>query len=278
VFFDNGGQWVDGRLVVKTDPKLMAPAPPPPAAPEALNFDNVKSTPRPPAPATPKPVLQQVQAPQLHGDALKALMASHPDIVRHEELRVIRQLQQLLPLQVAVVMDWGTKTMERMRQDSVHAANMIKTFTQAKGNDLIEAAVNAATGVTKAGLWQRLTKSAVDPVSMEPQLAALQSQLGPWMKECDDRIVSAKKQSYDTLIKLATLSAVADSVGTITDNTLELAVNNRRTILQQGVLQSELIVKQLEDVRTQIIDQRMRIDQVLNVTLPAYKAALAHRK
>jgi hypothetical protein len=174
-------------------------------------------------------------------------------------------------------MDWGTKTMERMRDDSKQAAAMIKLFTQAKGNELIETAVNATTGVQKGSLWERLTTKAVDPINLEPQHAALHSQLGPWMKQCDERLASAKQHNYDTVVKLATLVAVADTVGTIADNTLDMAIGNRRTVLQQGVLQSELIVRQLEDVRTLIIDQRMRIDQVINVTLPAYKAARSHQ-
>jgi hypothetical protein len=259
-------------------PKAVAPQAAPAPAVKPLSFANAPPAPaRAPAPPSPRPVMQTINAPEIHGDALKALKATNPDLVRQEELRVIRQLQQLMPLRLDVVMDWGSKTMERMRDDSKQAAAMIKLFVQANGNELIESAVNAATGVQKAGLWERLTTKAVNPIDLEPQLAALQSQLGPWMKQCDERLVSAKQHNYDTVIKLATLAAVADTVGTIADNTLDMAVNNRRTILQQGVLQSELIVRQLEDVRGQIIDQRMRIDQVINVTLPAYKAARAHQ-
>lgn len=278
VFFDNGGQWVDGKLVVATDPKLAAPTKAPAQMPKTLNFDNVKVPVRATAPA-PKPVMKTEACanPGIHGDALKAMQAAYPDLVRQEELTVIRQLQQLLPLKINIVLDWGTKTMERMRDDTREATSLIKMFSDANGNDLLDRAVKAISGVKPKKFLDRLMSKADDPVSLEPALAALQSQLIPWMSQIDDRIASAKKHNAATVLKLATLAAVADSIDQITDNSLDLAINNRRMILQQGVTQSELTIRSLEDIRQQIIDQKMRIDQVLNVTLPAFKVARARQ-
>lgn len=276
LFFDNGGQWVDGKLKVSTDPALLTPPPNPTPVPKTLSFDNVKVPVRPTS--EPRPVMSApVASPGIHGDALKLLRTTHPDLVRQEELAVVRQLQQLLPLKIAVILDWGTKTMERMRDDTREATNLVTMFMQATGNDLIERAINAISGVKPKKFLDRMLNKAEDPVSLEPALAALQAQLVPWMTQIDDRIVSAKKHNFSTMVKLATLAAVADSIDQITDNSLDLAVNNRRMILQQGVTQSELTIKSLEDIRQQIIDQKMRIDQVLNVTLPAFKAARARR-
>jgi hypothetical protein len=278
VFFDNGGQWVDGKLKVTTDPALLPP-PPPAQVPKTLSFDNVRVPVKPTASPLPRPVMSSHAATTgIHGDALKLLRTSHPDLVRQEELAVVRQLQQLLPLNIVVILDWGTKTMERMRDDTREATNLVTMFVQANGNDLIERAVNAISGVKPKKFLDRMLNKADDPVSLEPALAALQSQLIPWMKQIDERIVSAKKHNFSTVVKLATLAAVADTIDQITDNSLDLAINNRRMILQQGVTQSELTIQTLEDVRQQIIDQKMRIDQVLNVTLPAYKAARARSK
>jgi hypothetical protein len=245
--------------------------------PKPLSFDNVRVPPKSvaPAPLSSKP--SPAVSTGIHGDALKHLRTKHPDLVRQEELAIVRQLQQLLPLNIVVILDWGTKTMERMRDDTREATNFVTMFMQANGNDLIERAIDAIRGTTTKGFFDRLLSKTDDPVSLEPSLAALQAQLVPWMTQIDDRIVSAKKHNFSTMVKLATLAAVADTIDQITDNSLDLAINNRRMILQQGVTQSELTIKSLEDIRQQIIDQKMRIDQVLNITLPAYKAARSRR-
>lgn len=247
---------------------------PPPPAPSVgpLSFDHLPPF---PSPAVSRAAAAtRVQAPEIHSDALKYLRASHPEVVGQDELRIIRQLQQLMPLQLNTVMDWGAKTMDRLRQDSALAAAVIKAFTQARGTELIEAAVLACTAVPKkTGFFDRFKGDPQTPTSLEPQLTVLRSQLGPWMIECDQRISTAKVQHRDILTKFATLVSVANTIGTISDNTLDMAVNNRRTVLQQGSMQAALVIQQLEDVRTLIINQRMQLDQVLDVTLPAYKTA-----
>jgi hypothetical protein len=263
---------------------VKVPTKPATASPPAVNklsFDNVKVPTNPAAApvSTPRPVMTSSSpSPGIHSDALKKLRETHPSLVYQEELTIVRQLQQLLPLNIATVLDWGTKTMERMRDDTREATALVTMFTQANGNETIERVINAISGVQPKGFFERLTTKTVDPVALEPALAALQSQLIPWMKQIDERIVSAKKHNFSTVVKLATLAAVADTIDQITDNSLDLAINNRRMILQQGVTQSELTIQTLEDVRQLIIDQKMRIDQVLNVTLPAYKTARARSK
>lgn len=210
-------------------------------------------------------------------DALKAFVAAHPVLFRQEELKITRQIQQLLPLRLEVVMDWGTKTMERLRDDTAEATLLMTAFANARGNDLIESTMNAITGKAPSGLLNKLKALTADPTNNEPALAVLQSQLTPWMHQCDQRITSAKAHQYDMTIKSATLAAVADSIDVITDNDIDRAVHQRRQILAQGAMNAELTVKQLEDQRRQIIDLKLRLDGLLNTTLPAYKQAKARR-
>jgi uncharacterized protein YoxC len=244
---------------------------------KAVSFENVT------VPVKVKPVqyvpksIDTVATSPIHGDALARFRTAYPDLFRQEELSITRQIQQLLPLKVEVILDWGTKTMERARDSSTDATAFVTMFVQAGGNDLLKQAIDGINGVHPTGLVDRFFSKSFDPITTEPRLLVLHSHLSPWLKQCDELIKTTKDRANDVAIKLATLSAVADSIDQITDNTLDQAVSNRRMILQQGSMQAELSVRSLEDIRRQIIDQKMRIDQVLNVTLPAYKAAHARR-
>lgn len=256
-------------------PPSQKPVVKPPAAVVApLRFDNVvvpvktKASPQPKAIGSPVP-------PTIHAGAIAAFRTTYPDLFRQEELKVIRQIQQLLPLKVEVILDWGTMTLERMRDISTEATAFVTQFVQADGNDLIKRAIDGLNGAQSSGLLSKLFSRAPDPISIEPSLVVLQTQLSPWLKRCDELIATAQDRAGDVAIKLASLSSVADSIDQITDNTIDQAVTNRRLILQQGSMQASFTVQSLRDIRGQIIDQKMRVDQVLTVTLPAYKAAKA---
>lgn len=193
-------------------------------------------------------------------------------------MSVTRQIQQLIPLKLEVVLDWGAKTLRRMADDANEANMLMQTISLANASGTMKGVMDAISGAKPAGLLNRLMAKAVDPASFEPKLLALQPQFAPWIKQCEERIASAEKQARAVAIKGATIAAVADSIDVISDNDIDRAVNARRMVLTQGAQQAELNVQQLKQTRQLLIDQRLQVDQILNNTLPAIKASRAVRR
>jgi hypothetical protein len=113
----------------------------------------------------------------------------------------------------------------------------------------------------------------VDPSTFRPRLTLMATRLPTILAECEDHAEKCKANQRDMALKLAVLVAAVDSAGTISDNTLDSAIYNRRQLLQQGCMQSKLIVQQLEANMQAIIDLRTAVDQMLNITLPQFEAA-----
>ncbi len=162
--------------------------------------------------------------------------------------------------------------------DDANEANMLmQNISLADATGTLASVLNAISGPKPTGLIGRLITKVADPLSFEPKLNTLQPLFAPWIKQCEERITSAQKHARDVVIKGATIAAVADSIDVITDNDIDRAVNARRMVLTQGAQQAELNVQQLKQTRQLLIDQRLQVDQILNNTLPALKAAKARR-
>lgn len=251
----------------------MPPDPPTakPAGPTKIDPQTFRPTPvKPPAREAGKAMFGDSRSPATL-QAIENIKKQYPDIYRAEATRIDVQLRQLLPLTLDVVMNWGTKTLERMRDGSKDGMALVGQFSQSNGNDMMQKVMEAMQPAS--GFLARFKQQ--DPGVYEAPLSALGASLSMWIPACSKAIGVAKKNHSDMLLKMTTLSTAADVAGTPTDNMLEQALHNRRITLQSGVMQAELVVKQLEDVYQQMVDQKMRIDQVINVTLPAYKAAKA---
>lgn len=256
-------------------PKPAAVAP---SRPQPLSFDNVvvpaKHQPKPPPPPPPavKAMFGDSRSPATV-QAIANIKTQYPDLYKTEGSRIELQLSQLLPLTIDVVINWGAKTLERMRDGSRDGTALVQQFSTAGGNDMLSKVMEAMS--PPSGLLARFRQQ--DPTTLEPNLSALVSSIQMWMPQCTKLLEVAKQNHQAMLVKMATLSTAADVAGTPADNMLAQAIHNRRISLQSGVMQAELIVKQLEDTYQQMINQKMQIDQVINVTLPAYKAAKARK-
>jgi len=116
-----------------------------------------------------------------------------------------------------------------------------------------------------------------DPFVYEAPLEVNKNAIPGWMQRCDQLITNTTKNHQDMLIKMTTFSVVADTVGEPPDHTLAMAMHNRRLMLQQGTMQAEMLTRQLKDTRSQMLQMQMQIDQLLNITMPAYRSAQARK-
>lgn len=183
--------------------------------------------------------------------------------------RVDMLLNQLVPVRAEVVATWGTKTLERSRMVSTEAAKLIAAYVAA---DVASTMGKVAEAMKpRSGFLGKLRSGNIEAYA--PMLAAMQPSVQQWIEQSVLLVGKSKNAAAEVFLKSATLTAMHETVGDPPDNTLSQLLFNRRTLLQQGVMQAELTVKQVEDTYSQLLDLQMRLDQVLNVTIPAYTAA-----
>lgn len=244
--------------------------------PKPLSFSVAHAPATPPVStkpaAEPKPLFGESRSP-LTVDALRVIETNSAELFRKHKPRFELQVSQLLPVKIETIMSWGSKTMERMRIASTEAAKLTSEFVTMDGTKMLDAAVKSVQPST--GFLGRFTQQ--KPTDYEPQIAVLMTSLDMWMKQCTSLLDKARTNLEESLIKMLSLSAVYDTVGEPSDQGLAQALYNRRVMLQQGATQAELVVRQLESINQQMIDQRMRSDQILNVTIPAWKSAAANK-
>ena len=251
-------------------PEPAAKQPPAQHSTGRLDFPTTAPKVEHPKPADPKLLFGEARSP-ISGDTLKYIQTNFADLFREHRQKFELQVSQLLPIKLETVMEWGSKTMERMRETSNTAAALTADFSAADGTKLLDEAVKAVQNYSP-GLLSRFKQK---PTDYEPRLSVLQSSLSGWMAKCGSLLKAARENHQAVLVKMLSLSAVYEVAGEPPDQMLAQTLHNRRVMMQQGATQSELVMKQLEAMYQQMVDQHQRVDQVLNVTLPAWKNAVA---
>lgn len=222
--------------------------------------------------ANPKPLFGESTSP-LSVDAIKTIQQKSPDLFAAHKQKFELYVSRLLPIKLEMVMDWGSKTMERSRIAANEAAKLTSEFVSFDGLKILDAALKSVQPAT--GLLGKFKQQ--KPTDFEPQIAVLMTSLSTWMQTCNTLIDRAKQNLEDVLLKSVSLASVCETVGDPADQILAQTMHNRRVMLQQGATQAELVLRQLESIYQQMVDQRMRADQMLNVTIPAWKNAAANR-
>jgi len=187
-----------------------AAAPQTTSDPKAVQFGSkaVQSQPATPRPvklpaSQPAPARPPVQA-VVYQPALDLFASRYVTLYAQDRLRVERQLQQLTPLTMSVTLDWGLKSLDRMRHVATQATALVSAFTSSRCNETLVSCIESLTGA-QGGIWAKLTRRLTDTRSMESQLKALRSQLTIWLQHvtmCKEELGS-KLMAHQTSIVVA---------------------------------------------------------------------------
>lgn len=261
------------KTVTASSPKpLTFPSSPVPATIKPLDFSHVA-----PAPAhiTPNPGAL-FSNPKTNGIVELAIKSAHEKFANLGTSidNVERQIRQLVPLNISLVVTWGDAGVSQESEMITKSAGFLKMFSELRGNELCEAALNASAQ-TNIGFFQRLAGTHNLVLGYKPNLINLKAQMMSMLPQCDEFIAKIEILHTKLGINLAALSSVCEAVGDIQDSSLSIAVDNRRRILTQCVMQSDLTIQQLKQAKTLIIDQLSRAGQLLDVTIPAFETAHA---
>ncbi len=167
---------------------------------------------------------------------------------------------------------WGEHNLTALQQGSATQARVAQRLSQLNCG---EWARRCAEASTRPPSWlDRLRVEGDTPVFFEGKLRQLQTEMTPMLKQLQELRDELEPDLLDLRLDAAVLGAYAASVS---DATRQQLVSNRlRTLVtgQQGVA---MLMQALETTRQTLIQNIQNIDQLLTVTLPAWRAASSTR-
>lgn len=261
----NGSAPSIGRPVFPNEPKR-----PPP-----------QNTTKQAKPASPKPLFERNDDQNLVNAAVKYVEDNFAALANRHD-RIERQIRQLSPLTMEVLANWGGRAISEGGDITSSAARLVKSFADLQGNELVEAALNAAKGPVAPSGWMDMIRSFAAPkpesvLSFKPRLIVLKAHLVPLIPQIDSHIHETKESELRLLLNMASLVAVCEVMGRPSDATMDRLMYDRRTILSQASNQSQLVNLQLVQTKQTITQLMSKIDQLLTITIPAFEMAHATR-
>lgn len=248
-------------------------------APVALNLDSIEvkskkhqsaksleAKNRQPTPLFDVPIQEKTQIKAASDYAISkysGMLTAYPE-------RIDRQISQLIPLSTNGVMHWSSKSIEELSKLTVTVSKLARDFAQANGSELSTDVLNTITQSSDNSFFSRFSKPTKNVTTFIPRLKVLQTQMEQWIPHCEQLISAVIKTQQELTIKFVSLISVIDTVGPISDNSLDIACANRRILCQQSIQQSEMLVIQLKQLAVEMVDISGRVEQLVQITIPAF--------
>lgn len=248
----------------------------PSSATNRLNFPSA------PAPATPK-------APgQGHGlfESTESPLIRHGLEVAQQKFAQLwaedggaffqRQLRQLLPLDRAVIDQWGSAVLDRVTDMANTTATVTRTYLAMNANETLNQALQDARAPAP-GMWQRFVKPVASLDECRLRLSNLRAATAPLIAQVDQHEKDARAAAQRLARDLASLSVVTVVSASVTNNGVARSLDDRSALLSNSLRQAELLAPQLKNLATQMRDLNRQVDEALSVTFPALALARAAR-
>jgi hypothetical protein len=234
-------------------PEPSAPAAPPrlpPGRPSALTLGNAA------APAASGQVEQLVQQIVGADPALQPL--AH---------RLRPRLQTLLNASDTELMAWGEQNLQAMQDNSKVQAKVSQRLSQLNVTEWAHKCKEASTRVPS---WKDRFIQPEGPEFYERKLRQIQQELVQLMPEMERAREELTPEVEDLRLDAAALGAIAPLKQ---DATTTMIVSNRLRTLITGQQATAQLLQQAETTRMTLAQCAQSIDQLLTVTLPAWRTA-----
>lgn len=256
---------VPGTLTFKSSPPTVAPQ-----QPATINFVQT-NTPRaqPKRDAVPPKSVFNVVKTDRELIAIETAKTKFPEVFATSSDRIERQIMQLIPIDLQVVMGWATNTIGKISALTNQVSQLGRDFAQADASMLVQETLNVLKNSTNTSILGSLKRKGKTVNDYTPRLRVVQTQLVSWLPKCAELSTQAAQLHTDLSIKLIALSVAIDSTSP-QPGSIDVACNNRRVLCQQSVQQAQLLTLQIDQLQQQLIDVAARIDQLIQITIPAF--------
>jgi hypothetical protein len=271
----NDAQPASGAASTKPKPLTIPDqAPPPPAPDRAAHRLNIADAP-PPAPAAPPRaphalnIAEQI-APVRHerprtivDDLLDKAQQIDPS-VRPERLK--GRLDTILASSLTDMLDFGSRNLTPLQNVSGRQAKITAEMSRIDAAGWIEQTKDASC--KRPGLLDRFT--AKPPQYYEGMLQKARGELLAFVKELEQMKLTFFREITDLHLDALAMQVCAQ---VMTDPQVQITCDNRGRTLRQAHSTAAIVQTTIETALMQSAQYIQQIDQLLSVTLPAWKAA-----
>lgn len=254
-----------GALSFPTGSKSNQPAPavaPQASGPKPLAF-SATSAPARTAPVVARAALETRQHGAFPGciSAAKTLNAS---LYASEEARINRYFNQLLPVTVDSLHDFGTKVLTTSQELTAKCTTLTLEFSNLRASEIMAQAVRLSA--PKLGLIEKLRAKITPAESLRPQLELLRSELSRLAEEAKD----IQPKTLDSARRLALHLLALRSVEQVSgggENLIMDMMHRRIALFRAAATQSQLAEAQLTQLQSTLLTLETECQHLLSVTL-----------
>jgi hypothetical protein len=203
--------------------------------------------------------------------AWNQLKSDAPQIYGTDGSESLTVLERLFPLKLTVLLEWGTKELERSSATQKKATQLISTITDMKVNEYITD-LQGKLKPSSNKFFNKIKTSVVSVIPIKSTLTVYSQQMIASIPQCDQFNVDVQNNFNELAVRFYCLQSVSKTIGVISDNTLDTTMSNRLRLLQQAMLQTQLTIQQLSDLKNHMCSMTNIIDTFINVTIPAFEA------
>ncbi len=212
--------------------------------------------------------------PQQHSavdQLVAAAVASDPQLERIKH-RLRPRLQTLLSANQNTLLCWGEENLAVTQRESVVHARLAQRVSQLSVAEWLHKCAEASTA--PPGGWTAMFRRPEGPQFYEAKLRQLQAEMGPMLTEYARLVEDVRPELEDIRLDAAALAAVAPRHQ---DPTMAMIISNRLRTLVTGQQTAAQLLQSAENARMTLAQHCQNMDQLLSVTLPAWRIAEASR-
>lgn len=243
-------------------------APKPMSLPES-RASAALSTPRAAPAGGPRPMALGGASPQQNdqvGQMVAALIQGDPALkpLAH---RLRPRIQTLLAADDTRLMSWGEENLQAMQDSSRVQAKVSQRMSQLNVSDWVHKCKEASTRLPS---WKDRFTQPEGPDFYERKLRQIQQELVGLMPEMEAARNELQPEVEDLRLDAAALGAIAPLR---TDPTSAMIVSNRLRTLITGQQATAQLLQSADSTRQTLAQHAQALDQLLTVTLPAWRTA-----
>ncbi len=245
---------------------------PPVHTPSALSLDNV---------VVPVKKKEEVKTPSVLFDdgsaatvttAIKLIGERYPNLKNNLD-QVERQVRQLVPLKLDIVMNWAAPALNEQVQLTADFSSYMKEYVDLKGNELIDGVVKAMSN--KESVLSKVFGKKTDVARFKSELSSRKSLISQFIPRGENLLKKTVDSEQRMTVMYASLVAVNDTVGQSAEDNINNALFNRCTLMHNAIQQCKIVTLQIGEIKKLLLEQTDTIDRLLLVTIPAHEAASA---
>lgn len=193
-------------------------------------------------------------------------VAADPELSRLTH-RLRPRFQRLMGANEQTLMQWGQQDVDVLTATSKTHAAVMQRVSQLSVDQWVHRCMEAST--KPPGFFGRLV-GVEKPDAYEARFRQLQGEMTPLISQLNQLVEELRPELEDLRLDVASMGAIAPRY---TDLTLSLVINNRLRTLTAAQQSAAQLCATADASRQLLMQNCQKMDQLLSVTIPAWRLA-----